>query len=97
MLFVGIRHDGTGGIWDVKVLNYTADGLTAALKVDGVYKGWMQVNGATLVLTQADYLPNEPNCCPSGLARMVYTWQTDKLVLAKSDVLPSPYAIQARK
>jgi hypothetical protein len=97
MLLFGERHDGTGGIWDVRVLNYTDKGLTEALKVEGVYKGWMQVNGTTLVLTQADYLPDEPNCCPSGTARLVYTWQADKLVLAKSDVLPSPYAIQARK
>lgn len=103
MLLWGVRVDGTGGVLLTAVLRYNAFSGTIDVIAGGEsYKGSLQVLDNTLTLISANYLPNEPNCCPSGMERTVLAWQVDPLgtgsfVLLTKDILPLPFAIQSRR
>ncbi|GAB4548387.1 MAG: hypothetical protein OHK0023_11430 [Anaerolineae bacterium] len=103
MLLWGVRVDGTGGILLTAVLRYNSFSGTIDVIAGGEsYKGSLQVLENTLTLISANYLPNEPNCCPSGMERTVLVWQVDPLgtgsfALLAKDILPLPFAIQSRR
>lgn len=70
-----MRLDGTGGILQTDLLRFNpASGLVEAQSLGQYYKGFMQINGRQLTFFQANYLPDEPNCCPSGVERYVFAW-----------------------
>ena len=96
MLLWAVRNEGTGGALDVNVLRYGPGGIEAVLSA-GLYKGRLQVNPGSILLFEADYLLDEPNCCPSGVLRMAYAWQFDRFALLVNDVLPEPGAFQVRR
>jgi len=61
------------------------------------YKGFMQINGRQMTFFQANYLPDEPNCCPSGVERNVFAWNGATFAPALFEVLPLPFAIQSSR
>lgn len=90
------RNQGTGGVMNVNVLRYFNGTLTPTLTTTA-YKGVLQVNPTGLIVYEADYLADEPNCCPSGVRRTAYAYQSGQFVQLVNDVLPHPAAFQARK
>jgi hypothetical protein len=100
MLLWLARNDGTGGVLNVAVLR-SPPGVNAVIPVllANAYKGSIQVNGSTVLVLEADYRPNEPNCCPSGLRRTAWTWDAARGQFSQgySDVLPAPSAFQSAR
>ncbi len=93
-----VRLDGTGGILRANILRFNpATGLVQAVFTGEFYKGFMQINGRLLTFLQAHYLPDEPNCCPSGVERFAYQWNGTTFGLLLNEVLPLPYAIQSSR
>lgn len=95
-LMWNIRNDGTGQVLQVNLLRYLNGAVAPAVSVTA-YKGQVQVNPTGFTVYEADYLPNEGNCCPSGVRRMAYGYQNGLFVPLVNDVLPHPGAFQVRK
>ncbi len=89
-------NDGTGHVMNVRVLRYhPVAGVQPILTTIGLYKGSVQMSGTgSIVLLQADYAANEPNCCPSGIERWGYVWQNNEFVQTVNDKLKNPGALQ---
>jgi hypothetical protein len=96
MLMWNTRNQGTGSVLNVDILRYL-EGVASPALTATVYKGLIQVNPTGLILFEADYLPDEPNCCPSGMRRMAYNYQDGAFVQLVNDVLPHPGAFQVRR
>jgi Bacterial SH3 domain len=88
--------DGTGHVLTVRALRYhPVAGLQQIFFADSLYKGGVQVSGTgSLVVTQADYKDNEPNCCQTGIERWAYVWQNNEFVQVVNDRLLNPGALQ---
>jgi hypothetical protein len=108
MLVWNNRIDGTGSIIEINILNYDAEAqqLVDVINEPGqpvisFYKGGMQARGKLIVMLEADYLPDEPNCCASGLRTVVYELSEVAGAPAFLNILdqrmPRPSAIQYRK
>lgn len=97
-LLWNVRLDGTGSILRNNMLRYNPafDGIEQQVLGD-FYKGAMQIEGRLITFFQAHYLPDEPNCCPSGAERYVFAWNGATFGLAFNDILPSPYLIQSAR
>ncbi|MCS6872241.1 MAG: hypothetical protein NZ571_12390 [Anaerolineae bacterium] len=97
-LLWNVRLDGTGSILRNHMLRYSPafDGIEQQVLGD-FYKGSMQIEGRLITFFQANYLPDEPNCCPSGVERNVFAWNGATFGLAFNDVLPSPFLIQSAR
>ncbi len=97
-LLWSVRLEGTGSIMDTHILRFNpATGLVQPVFNNTFYKGFMQINGRLLTFFQAHYLPEEPNCCPSGVERFAYQWNGSTFALILNEVLPLPYAIQSSR
>ncbi len=97
-LIWNVRLDGTGGILQTDLLRFNpASGLVEAQSLGQYYKGFMQINGRLITFFQANYLPDEPNCCPSGVERYVFAWNGATFAPVLADVLPIPYSIQSAR
>ncbi len=93
-----ILYDGTGSVLRANMLRYNPaiDGIEQQVLGD-FYKGFMQIEGRLITFFQANYLPDEPNCCPSGVERTVFAWNGATFGAVLYDVLPIPYAIQSAR
>lgn len=97
-LLWNVRLDGTGSVLQSSVMRFNpATGLVELQNLGEYYKGFMQINGRQLTFFQANYLPDEPNCCPSGVERYVFEWDGTTFMQIYSDVLPLPYRIQSSR
>ncbi len=88
--------DGTGHVLTVRALRYhPIAGIQQILFRDSLYKGAVEVAGTGgIVVIQADYNDNEPNCCQTGLERWGYAWQNNEFVQVINDKLRNPGALQ---
>lgn len=93
-LMWNVRSDGTGGILQINVLRYIPEATIQSILQTSAYKGSVMVGDKSLVVFEASYKENEPNCCPSGMHRMGYEWQTSKFVKTVDDTFPLPYYLQ---
>jgi len=91
-----VMNDGTGHILTVRALRYhRVAGIQQILFMEGLDHGAVEIAGTGgIVLTQADYKANEPNCCPSGVERWAFAWQNNEFVQVINDKLPSPGLLQ---
>ncbi|RMF51937.1 MAG: SH3 domain-containing protein [Chloroflexota bacterium] len=97
-LIWNVRLDGTGSVLQNNLLRFNpATGLVESQSMGEFYKGFMQLNGRQMTFFQANYLPDEPNCCPSGVERYVFEWNGVTFAPVLYDVLPIPYAIQTAR
>lgn len=97
-LIWNVRLDGTGSVLQNNILRFNpATGLVEAQTLGSFYKGFMQIHARQLTFFQANYLPDEPNCCPSGVDRYVFEWFDGRFAPIISDVLPLPFAIQSSR
>jgi len=97
-LIWNVRLEGTGGVMRSNVLRFNpATGLVEAQTLGDFYKGFMQISGRRMTLLQANYLPHEPNCCPSGVERNVFEWNGVRFAPVLFEVLPRPLAIQSSR
>lgn len=96
MLYWAVRRDGTGGVMVANLLRYNPGGIASILSGE-FYKGTQQVGVDGITFIEAHYLPDEPNCCPTGMRRVSYQWQIDRFALIADEVLPAPYTIQTRR
>jgi len=97
-LIWNVRLDGTGGVMRSNILRFNpATGLVEAQTLGDFYKGFMQINGRRMTFFQANYLPDEPNCCPSGVERNVFEWNGAMFAPMLFEVLPLPFAIQSSR
>jgi hypothetical protein len=97
-LIWNVRLDGTGSVLQNYLLRFNpATGLVEAQTMGNFYKGFMQINGRQMTFFQANYLPDEPNCCPSGVDRYVFEWFDGRFAPIIFDVLPLPFAIQSSR
>lgn len=91
---VPISSGGTMGDVAFLVLAASGSGTKTLLKeVPPGGSGGLSVAvvGGQLVMTQAVYGPQDPNCCPSALRRTTYVWNGSALAVqsSKTDVNPS--------
>ncbi len=88
--------NGTGQFMTVRALRYhPVAGIQQILYMDNLYKGAVQVSGSgSIVVLQADYNGNEPNCCQTGLERWGFQWQNYEFVQVLNDKLRNPAALQ---
>ena len=96
LLMWNTRNQGTGGVINVGILRYL-NGVVTPILTATAYKGLIQVNPTGLIIYEADYLPDEPNCCPSGVRRMAYGYQNGQFIQLINDVLPHPGGFQVRR
>ncbi|MFQ3536578.1 MAG: SH3 domain-containing protein [Aggregatilineales bacterium] len=97
-LLWNVRLDGTGSVLQSSVMRFNpATGLVELQNLGEYYKGFMQINGRQLTFFQANYLPGEPNCCPSGVERYVFEWDGTTFMRIYFDLLPLPYQIQSSR
>jgi hypothetical protein len=80
----------------VRALRYhRVAGIQQILAADGLYKGSVEIAGTGgIVLLQADFQANEPNCCITGLERWAFAWQNNEFVQVLHDKLRNPGALQ---
>ena len=96
LLMWNTRNQGTGGVLNVGILRYL-NGVVTPILTATAYKGLIQVNPTGVIIYEADYLPDEPNCCPSGVRRMAYGFQNGQFIQLINDVLPHPGGFQVRR
>ncbi|MDW8299605.1 MAG: hypothetical protein RML95_09735 [Anaerolineae bacterium] len=97
-LLWNVRYQGTGSVLQANLLHFNpATGLVELQRLGEYYKGSMQINARQLTFFQANYLPDEPNCCPSGVERYVFEWNGFSIAPIYSDVLPRPSRIQSAR
>jgi hypothetical protein len=94
MLVWMIRNDGTGGVLDLNIFNWTLGVGIENVFNRTAYKGSIQINGPALNVLEASYKENEPNCCASGLHRVGFTWDVDKFRQVIEDTFTNPYWLQ---
>lgn len=95
-LIWNVVRDGTGSVLLPNIYQYLEGGALISVFSGEAYKGGMQWYLGGLTLVEPDYLPDEPNCCASGIHRTGFIWANGAFTKVFDEVSAAPYALQSR-
>ncbi len=91
---VQVRQVGSDATLDYYIFTISNGDLKALLQRTGISHGQVKLgpDGASLIETSPVYAAGEPNCCPSNLQNITWTWDSGSGSFVKShtEIVPTP-------